>query len=96
MIAKCTKCHHEWQQSSNRQVDKCLWCDAPGKRVANDYMEESDYLSRKMDKVMKRIEKEKQGNKCAECMIEDHSICPLVPDCECCAFTMTHMEKICT
>jgi len=47
MLIKCTACHHEWQYTSYpRNVFEetagthiCDWCGAPGKKIADDYME---------------------------------------------------------
>ncbi len=50
MIAKCTKCQHEWQT-----VDKagdCDWCGAPGYRLADDYMEDEEWLRNALDDIV--------------------------------------------
>jgi hypothetical protein len=46
MIAKCTQCHHEWQ--AVLKPGKCAWCGAPGKKLANDYIEKTTELKRRI------------------------------------------------
>jgi hypothetical protein len=49
MIAKCTKCHHEWRVVGTPGV--CGWCGAPGEKLADDYME-GDTLGTIMNRML--------------------------------------------
>lgn len=49
MIAKCSKCHHEWQAVG--RPGRCDWCGAPGRQLATDYIE-SDWLERTLNAVL--------------------------------------------
>ena len=58
MLAKCTKCHHEWQQVTGHE-HPCDWCGAPGKKIATDYMDDPRWLDVIADVLQERGEEGK-------------------------------------
>jgi hypothetical protein len=50
MIAKCTKCQHEWQAVN--KAGNCGWCGAPGYKLADDYMEDEEYFTQVCNDIL--------------------------------------------
>lgn len=53
MLAKCTRCHHEWQQAK-LPPKKCDWCGEDGEVIAADYMDDPTTLFQIVDRLIRK------------------------------------------